>query len=149
MSKLKHYFPLLILAIFVVSGCGGDSLNMAEVKGKVLLDGQPLTAGSVRFIPDNTKGTEGPPSEGTINEQGEFTLIGAGGVEGAIIGFHKVTVTVPSAEPVGSTPDGTPPPATPPASVTIPNRYADFTTTDLTFEVKDQSNEATLNLTSQ
>ena len=57
-----------------VTGCGGSDPNAparAAVSGTVTLDGQPLAAGVIRFIP--TKETKGPKTTATI-EDGVFTL---------------------------------------------------------------------------
>ncbi len=143
----------VVLALGALSscpGCGGDKANMAEVKGKVTLDGQPLTIGAVNFIPEVSKAATGPAapmSAGAISPQGEFTLMGANGQKGAAVGFHKITVHPPLVG--GSSPTGEKPAAAAP-TVKIPPKYSNILTTDLTQEIKKGVvNEFTLELKSK
>src|SRR4051812_8123961 len=50
-------FPLLLVSLCV--GCGPKRPAMAPVKGKVLLDGQPLNTGNVGTIPTAGRGAHG------------------------------------------------------------------------------------------
>ena len=70
----------------LAAGCGGSDLEFAEVRGKVLLNGQPLTKGSVVTSPASGRG-----SFGIIQSDGAFELI-SGREPGALIGTHKVSV---------------------------------------------------------
>lgn len=91
----RRLTPLVLLAgaVVALSGCGKDPLNAASVKGKVLSDGQPMTKGSVRFVPDTAKGnTAGVEPVGTIGENGEYELI-TNGKPGAPLGAYIVCVT--------------------------------------------------------
>ena len=149
MQRRIHLIAI-VLALGTLSscpGCSGDKATMAEVKGKVTLDGKPLTIGAVSFIPETTKGTTGPMSGGAISPQGEFTLMGANGQKGAVIGFHKITVHPPLVG--GSSPTGAAPVAAAPTAV-IPIKYSNISSTDLTQEIKKGVvNEITLELKSK
>ncbi len=147
---MKCYCALVATVVLAVSGCGGGSeLDLAPVKGKVLLDGQPLAGVSVSFIPDTAKGTTGPQSGGTTNEQGEFTLAAPDGGDGAVIGHHLILVTPPFREDQGSSADGPAKVEQATSTVKVPEKYTNFATTDLTKEVKGEGNDFTLELTSQ
>jgi hypothetical protein len=51
----------------VVFGCGASSLE--QVSGGVVLDGQPLGEGLIRFVPTDGKS----PSQAAVIRQGKFT----------------------------------------------------------------------------
>ena len=148
--RRRIHLIAVILALGTFSscpGCGGDKANMAEVKGKVTLDGKPLAIGFVNFIPEISKDMKGPMSAGAITPQGEFTLMAATGQKGAAVGFHKITVNPPSIG--GSTPTGEKPAAAAP-TVKIPSKYSNIVTTDLMQEIKKGIvNEITLELKSK
>jgi hypothetical protein len=133
-----------------MSGCGGGSgLDLAPVEGKVLLDGQPLAGVTVSFIPDAARDNQGPQSSGITNEQGEFTLKAPDGSEGAVLGFHVVTVTAPFREDGGSSPDGAGSVQQPTSTVKVPEKYTGYATTDLKEEVTSEEKEYTIELKSQ
>jgi hypothetical protein len=139
------------LCVLTLGACTGGGLNLAQVKGKVLVDGQPATVGTIAFTPDSSKGTKGPPSGGQLDVQGEFTLIGVGGKKGAMPGFYKVTVSCPF-DPAtgGSSPTGQPQVSTQAGTCKIPAKYGNFMSTDLTAEViAGKVNDFTFELKSQ
>jgi len=82
----------VVLCIGVVSlfltGCSGSDLEVAPVKGKVTLDGQPLANGVVQFQPDGGK----RPAGGGTDENGEYQLYYKKGVVGARVGQHTVRI---------------------------------------------------------
>jgi hypothetical protein len=62
---------LLLFGAVALVGCGGgDTGNRAEVKGRVTLDGQPISEGAVNLIPmDGDTGRVGGPIS-----QGEYAI---------------------------------------------------------------------------
>ena len=64
---LSVFFCLCIVAI--VSGCEGAS-SVGTINGTVLLDGQPLKEGLVKFVPVDGKGQT---ADGTIKD-GKFSV---------------------------------------------------------------------------
>jgi len=65
---------------------------LRPVTGKVTVDGNPLTKGMVRFIPDKEKGNTGTTeSVGEIQADGTYTLY-TNSKPGAPTGWYKVTV---------------------------------------------------------
>ena|SRR3990170_2915625 len=124
------------------AGCGhrADLPPTAKVSGTVRLDGQPLPRGTVQFVPDAAKGTEGPPGVGYIEENGDYEIITAG-VKGAVVGHHKIGVK--AEEEYDQT-------AISMGPSLIPRRYNNPETSDLAAEVKKrEKNEIPLELSSR
>jgi len=85
---------LLIISGCIV-GCGGaPAATLPEtvpVTGVVTLDGKPLTAATITFIPQGqTKGIE---CQGTTDEEGRYQLQQQHGTEGAPPGSYKVVIS--------------------------------------------------------
>jgi hypothetical protein len=75
------------LMTLLILGCGGESgPPRFAVEGTVLLDGGPLPAGVIRFIPQGQ--TRGPAASGPI-EDGKFSL---DATHGPIAGDHRVEI---------------------------------------------------------
>lgn len=132
---------LALAAITLIVGCGGGGakIEMGTVTGTVTLDGSPVKAGTVSFIPDADQRGNGPMSTASIDENGKYDLVGPGGRKGAVLGHHKVTVGCPPPNTNANTP---PPPCV------IPLKYADEIKTDLRAEVKSGKNTVDLQLKS-
>jgi hypothetical protein len=81
--------PLFAAAAFawLFTGCGDGRPARVPVSGKVLIDGQPLTYGYIRLVPDDAR-----PAGGKINPDGTFTLTCYDGNDGCVPGTHKVSV---------------------------------------------------------
>lgn len=136
---------LLLAGVFAFAGCNFGAFN--PVKGKVTVNGQPLSGGDVAFYPAAAGGSQAHIL-GTIGPDGAYTMTtnGRGGVPK---GKYKVTINTLSA--AGG-------PATDPSKPLVPNqsagyqprrlanmRYENQTQTDLTIEVPSPSYD--LNLT--
>ena len=135
---------LMILAILslLAAGCGGGNKlpPLAPVKGKVSVDGQPLTRGMVQFSPDTTKGASGPTAVGPIDASGNYELT-TDGQSGAMVGPHRVSV-VARAEPKNEM-DTLPPSL-------IADKFSQPSTSGLSFEViAGQTNTIDLPLTAK
>lgn len=121
----------------VVIGCGRgpDLPPMSKVSGTVTLNGRPLPRGTVQFVPDVARGTEGPSGVGLIDENGHYEITTAG-VKGALVGHHKISVE--AEEEYDETTISMGPSL-------IPRRYNNPETSGLTAEVKDgEENEIPL-----
>jgi hypothetical protein len=148
MASLRPSFLFSRLAVFclcaalAVSGCSGGSAKLVPVKGKITLDGSPLKAGAVAFLPDAAKGNKSTAGgSGTIKEDGEYELFN-GGKPGCPLGWYKVTVTAnaPMGSPGGQVADPTKggggvAPLGGGQSAQINAKFGDATTTDLSVEV--------------
>ena len=73
--------------LLVVGGCGKNSSGRYEVRGWVMLDGEPLESGLVRFVP--VAGTKSPSAGGEI-DQGAFQISGN---KGPFAGDYRVEIT--------------------------------------------------------
>jgi hypothetical protein len=68
-------------------GCGGGRPKRVPVSGRVLIDGQPLTYGFIRLVPQNAR-----PASAEIGPDGRFTLKTFEDGDGAVLGTHIVTI---------------------------------------------------------
>ena len=59
---------LLFCCTVVLAGCGDDN-GLVPVRGRVLLDNQPVEGAAVMFQPD-----KGVPATATTNAEGEFEM---------------------------------------------------------------------------
>jgi hypothetical protein len=113
------------LAAVLVPGCGGGpAIDVAPVKGKVTVEGQPVTSGQVSFLPES-QDIKGGMSAGQIDSNGQYT-INTAGKAGAPPGKYKVTIT-PTMVPAQG--------ATKPPSTPFNSKYSDPQKTPLTVEV--------------
>lgn len=84
-----------VALLLAVTGCGGtDGLNRVEVQGDVTVNGVPVKAGRVNFVPEG--GTHGPASGAPISA-GKFA-IPAG--RGPVPGKYAVRVQIDDPVPV-------------------------------------------------
>ncbi len=83
--RIMPYCALISCAAFLV-GCGADN-GLAPVRGRVLLDGQPLEGAAVMFHPVGG----GVPSTGVTGSNGEFEMATAQ-AKGASLGKNDVSV---------------------------------------------------------
>ncbi|WZO96585.1 hypothetical protein EP7_003585 [Isosphaeraceae bacterium EP7] len=90
-----------MLAACSAFSCGPDNgLTLAKVSGKVTFNGQPVENGTIFFMPDESKGTEGPPAVGSIIAGGHYIMSTESSGDGVIVGSHKVGITGVEAKPV-------------------------------------------------
>src|SRR5688572_19493772 len=74
------------------TACSKDgSVDVAPVSGKVTLDGKPIGKLIVTFMPAD-EGTQMPPSNGTTDSEGRYTLRTSSGQIGAVPGLHNVMI---------------------------------------------------------
>jgi hypothetical protein len=135
---------LLGLGAVLALGCGA---RIAPVSGKVTLNGQPLPHASVSFQPIAPPGVTdpGPGSAGTTDEKGEYTLQTSTGQKGALVGKHRVRISLLRQEVAEG--DQRPPRGGWPLANKVPRKYND----DSTLEIEVPSggkNDADFPLTS-
>lgn len=76
------------LGLVLLAGCGESRPTRVPVSGQVLIDGQPLKFGFIRFIPEGAR-----PSGAKLDGEGRFTLSCFDGADGAVPGKHKVEIS--------------------------------------------------------
>ena len=77
----------LALIALVVTGCGRAGDGKVEVSGNVVFDGQPITSGDIRFVPDSRKSGSVAGSQ-IVN--GNYQLQGK---QAILPGSYRVEVT--------------------------------------------------------
>jgi len=94
--------PVLVFAFALLpflSGCGGGRAAVEPAKGKVVCGGNPVTVGSVTFVPIGEPDSEtGRPAIGAVGPDGTFVLTTYEEGDGAIVGKHRVEYTGPEDE---------------------------------------------------
>jgi hypothetical protein len=81
-------------------GCGGSSLG--TVKGRVMFDGKPVKEAAVAFapVPKSKDDKEpGKPATGFTDADGYYVLSTYKPYDGALVGPHKVTVSIDDTNP--------------------------------------------------
>ena len=117
---------------------------MGRVNGKVLYKGAPVTDATVTFMADGAPRA----ATGMTNMNGEFQLTTFDNNDGAIVGEHKVTVSViiPPAQPMTLgelAAKGAPKTDT---NKSIPAIYASTETTPLKRKVEKGQNDITIEI---
>jgi len=88
---------LLLCLVFPVGlvGCGGG--NLAPVKGKVTVSGEPAKGGSLIFSPlgSGEEASPGKPASAEIQSDGTYTLGTNRPSDGAHVGHHRIGFTPP------------------------------------------------------
>ena len=127
-TRSIHSMGMLIL---VLAGCGSPHGPLAPGRGKVTLDGKPLTDGFVKYVPTESNSLRTFPS-GKIDATGAYQVF-VTGHKGIPYGSYKATVVVLERE--GE-----------PAKVSVPSKYSNWETTPLKVEVSKDSKEADFDL---
>lgn len=92
---------LLVAALATMSGCGpNNGLSLVKVSGKVTFKGQPIQKGTVFFMPDEGKGTIGPPAVGSITSDGSYIMSTESAGDGVVVGEHRIGLTGMDPTPV-------------------------------------------------
>jgi len=153
MSTWRGAVALAGMGLVLVAGCGDDTglTRRYSVSGTVTYKGAPVPKGNVAFIPTKPGGRE---ASGALNN-GKFTLTTATPNDGALPGSYKVTVI---SQDVDTTElkevakggqfhhDAKFAKAVAGATNLVPSKYKLPDTSDLTAEVKPQSNSFTFDL---
>lgn len=128
-AMLLGLLALLPLAGALV-GCSDGRPERLEVSGQVLIDGEPLTYGTIRFVPKGAR-----PSNGKLDANGRFTLTCYGDADGVVPGTHQVQVN--AAESISGTKN----------FWHAPKKYARYRTSPLTQEITESTDSLVIELT--
>lgn len=127
--RLSRRTRLLGVALALLTGGCGEGPRFEPVRGRVIVAGKPLTAGSVSFRPDVARGnTSQHHPTGAIDADGNFELYTAG-KKGAPPGWYKVLVFADANASSGRAVHPSPP------KWLTSAKYTDVATTDLAVEV--------------
>src|SRR5688572_6481059 len=86
MGRLR--IGLLVFVILMVAGCGASGPEIANVSGRVTMDGKPLANATVLFVPE-----DGRPAGARTDADGNYVLNFTEGRQGAIPGMNSVRIT--------------------------------------------------------
>ena len=91
---MKHFNVIATMVVasvaLVLTGCNrGGSPNMVKIRGTVTYNGQPLTQGTVVYVP---QGAEGRQARGEIQPDGSYVLTSLKDGDGAQQGDYVITV---------------------------------------------------------
>lgn len=114
---------IAVIVIMALGGCG-PRIEMATVRGRVLVDGKPLGSGSVMVQPK-----VGPAARGQIGADGSFELSTYRPGDGVRLGPAAVRVTSVARVVAAADQEQTT------GQSLIPMRYADFTTSGISIDV--------------
>jgi hypothetical protein len=139
-TNLRRFLPVSVLlgaCLLSVAGCGGGE-KVVSVYGKVTHKGQPVGGLIISFVPQAR--TKTGPSTGQTDDNGKYELsVADSGDDGAVVGTHKVWVSLPREPPTPRTdkrnknePRG---PQMSPLMADIIRKYGSLEKTPLTVEV--------------
>lgn len=112
------------------AGCGDGRPARVPVSGTVLIDGQPLSRGSITFVQSGTR-----PAAGAIDSAGRFTLTCFAAGDGAIPGHYRVAVA--GLEPVNERTN----------RWHAPKKYSDLSTSGIEVEITAPVDDLMIELT--
>jgi hypothetical protein len=100
-SAVLSFVACLTLAVSVMVGCGPKAIKVAQVSGRVTLDGKPLGKASVTFVPMATKENPnpGPTAQGMTDEEGRYKLSVDVARPGAVVGKCRIYITTILSDP--------------------------------------------------
>ena len=128
-ARCLHVVAISLLLAF--AGCSERRPPRVPVSGIVLIDGQPLSRGNIKFVPEH-----GRPSAGKIGEDGKFTLTCYDGNDGALPGSHRVQVSANRGISDSK------------IEWYAPRKYADFRTSDIKVEITEPVDNLRIELSS-
>ena len=112
------------------TGCGDGRPTRVPVSGRVVIDGQPLERGNIRFYPASNR-----PASAALGPGGRFSLTTYELNDGCVPGKHPVSVS--GTELINNTTQ----------RWYAPKKYAQPSTSGLEFVVTDETDEANIDLT--
>jgi hypothetical protein len=141
MRAISVVCSLVIGCMFFFIGCDQQPRAIIEktvpAEGVLTWQGEPLEDYMVTFYPKDGK----RPAAGKTDEGGRFSLGTNGADDGAVPGTHTVTVVYVGPD-MHEEPGKEEFKPVPPPKVTIPAKYGDPKTTDLTLEVPSEGSDS-------
>ncbi len=140
-NKMSHLgLTTLSCAVLSLAAIGCDrGPQTVPVKGKVLLDGEPLTVGSIRFVSDT-----GRPAGSIVGEDGSFSVVSISGndrkqIHGLVPGRYRMSIK--ATEMLGEEEDAE-------VRWLVPRRYADTRTSGLLADIEEPTENLIVKLSS-
>jgi hypothetical protein len=132
-SSTRLSYPLLLTAlVFAMAGCGSEPTG--QVSGKVAYRGKPLSGWDVQMYSRE----HGVGATGTLNSSGQFRI-----ADSLPAGTYAVYLTPPEPLPPQEGQSGS---AAAKPAPTIPPKYADATTSGLSYPVEIGMNDLLIEL---
>ncbi len=125
--------PLLFLGLLVspvLTGCGDGRPRRVPVSGRVLIDGEPLSHGTIMLVPHDAR-----PSTAPLDAQGRFTMNCFDEGDGAVLGTHRVGVS--AVKPLSGSSQ----------QWLAPKRYVDYNDSGLEVEITGPTDDLKIELT--
>lgn len=102
----------LVLGLALLVGCGdSNSKSVGNVSGKVTFNGQPVTGGTLAFVPvggADAKGEPGKAGGAEVGADGTYKVSTYGEYDGAVVGKHTISYTAPTITDPNATPNDPP-----------------------------------------
>jgi hypothetical protein len=97
LNIFRVFSPAILATVFLLSSSGcGKSEKVVAVAGTVTHNGQPVPGLIISFVP--VEQTQTGVSTGQTDEGGKYSLkVAKTGSSGAVVGYHKVWVSLPRA----------------------------------------------------
>lgn len=128
---MKQIFYGLAFCLTCLSlGCGDGRPQVVAVSGQVLIDGEPLTHGFVRFAPSGSR-----VALGRLDNKGQFRLTSYKSGDGAVTGIHRIAIK--SHEPLPGDR----------IKWHAPKKYSSYSTSGLTQEITEATDSLVIELT--
>lgn len=114
----------------VLSGCSDGRPRRVPVSGRVLIDGEPLSYGTVMLVPQDAR-----PSTAPLDAQGRFMMNCFEEGDGAVLGTHRVGVS--AVKPLSGSSQ----------KWLAPKRYVDYNNSGLEVEITGPTDDLKIELT--
>lgn len=118
-----------ITLVVLLTGCDDGRPRRVPVAGTVLIDGEPLTHGNIRFVPEGHRA-----SYGKLDGEGRFTLSCFEDGDGAVTGSHRVQIS--SSEIINGGK----------VKWHAPNKYSNFRKSGLVVEITEPTEDVLIEL---
>jgi hypothetical protein len=99
---MRSRFCLLVFLIAALLSAGCGKTHMAPVTGRVMFNGKPVAEAAVTFDPvprSEDDQTPGKPATGFTDAEGYYVLSTYKAEDGALVGEHRVSVTLDDTNP--------------------------------------------------
>jgi hypothetical protein len=140
----------ILLALAVAVGCSGKPYKVAQVSGRVTLDGKPLDKALVTFVPMGTKENlaPGPTAAGATDADGRYKLGIDPQTPGSVVGKCRIFITTIQPDAPAADDRDAGGPAKRVVKDRVPEKYN--LKTDLVFDVpRDGTDQANFDLKSR